>query len=153
MFRSAILLIAVAAFALGCIPPDDRRPGLWLSGESADFPSDWSFTDAHREIAIEVATPYLLAHSVTIWCVAVDGVLYVAARDPDEKNWPGWVATEPDVRLGIDDKVYEATLAPLDDEATIAALRAAYAEKYEFPPRQPGEGPPMRYWRVASRNE
>jgi hypothetical protein len=141
----------VICVASGCIAPDERRPGLWLPGEAAAPPSDWSFTDAHKEIALEVATPYLLAHSVTIWCVAVDGELFIGARDPDDKNWPGWVGSKPDVRLGIDAKIYEGALAELEDAETIRMLQNAYAAKYELPPRTSGEGPPMRYWRVDSR--
>ena len=151
MSRLALVLSACAGLALGCIAPDDSRPGLWLSGDDTELPSDWSFTDAYKEIAIEVGTPYLLAHSVTIWCVAVDGVLYIAARDPEEKNWPGWVADDPAVRLGIDGKLYEASLERLDDATTIAALRSAYEAKYELPPRDAADGPPMRYWRVGAR--
>ena len=146
-----LALLIAAALGSGCIAPDERRPGLWLSGEAAALPHDWSFTHAHKEIAVEVAAPYFLAHSVTIWCVEVDGALFIAARNPDEKNWPGWVAANPDVRLGIDGKLYEATLARLEDEPTIEALRGAYAEKYDLPPQNPEDAPPMRYWRVQPR--
>ena len=153
MSRLAPVLSACAGLVLGCIAPDERRPGLWLSGERTAFPSDWSFTDVHPEIAIEVAAPYLLAHSVTIWCVSVEGVLYVAARDPDEKNWPGWVAADPEVRLGIDGKLYEASLERLDDAGTVAALRGAYEAKYALPSRDAPDGPPMRSWCVRGRTE
>lgn len=138
--------------ASACIAPADSRPGLWLSGEAAALPEDWGFSDAHREIDLEVATPYLLAHSVTIWCVSVDGALFIAARDPDDKNWPGWVEDEPEVRLGVDDKLYEAALVRLDDAATIGALQAAYAAKYDLPSPPADAAPPMRYWRVEGRD-
>ncbi len=153
--RSWLTFVAIAAwsalFAAACIAPEDQRPGLWLSGEETPAPSDWAFTDAHKEIALQVATPYFLAHSVTIWCVSVDGTLYIAARDPDTKRWPGWVEDKPEVRIGIDGKVYDAELARLDDAASIRDLRSAYRAKYDLPPAVPGEGPPMRYWRVDPR--
>jgi hypothetical protein len=144
---------------LACLDPSDRRPGTWLSGEVAtELPGDWSFTDAQKEIAIEVATPYLLPHSVTIWCASLDGALYVGARDPATKRWPAWVDRDPKVRLGIGGKVYPVLLAPLDeraDAALLGRLRAAYAGKYALPATPadapPGSIPPTRYWRVEAR--
>jgi hypothetical protein len=145
----AFVLLAIALI-LGACDPQDRRPGLWLTGEVADVaPGDWSFSDEHGEIALEVATPYLIPHSVTIWCAQVDGTLYVAAAAPEEKNWPGWVADDPDVRLKIGDTVYDATLAELEDAAEIQAVRGAYAGKYEV--ANLGSGASLRYWRVGPR--
>lgn len=154
---AAALRVGLAAWlalaAAGCFGPDDRRPGLALTGEVAEsVPEDWSFTDAHPEIAIEVSPPYLIPHSVTIWCAQVDGDLYVAARNPEDKRWPGWVEDEPRVRLGIGDTVYEVRLHRLDDPERIARVREAYAAKYDLPPAPPEERPPMRYWRVRPRS-
>jgi hypothetical protein len=146
------LTLALALAGVGCIEPKDRRPGLWLGGEVAtEPPSDWSFTDEHREIAIQVRTPYWVPHSVTIFCAVADGQLFVAARDPDEKRWPGWVADEPDVRLGIGGRIYPATLRLIDDPDRIARIRDAYAAKYDMQASPPGGGPPMRYWIVDPR--
>lgn len=146
-------------FLLSCLDPSDRRPGTRLSGEVVtELPADWSFTDGHKEIAIEVATPYLIPHSVTIWCASLDGVLYVGARDPETKRWPAWADADPDVRLGIGGKVYEVRLVPLDeagDAALLARLRPTYAVKYALPApppdAPPGSVPPTRYWRVEAR--
>ncbi len=149
MRRTSVLAFLVL---LGCIGPSDQRPGLWLSGEEAAFPDDWSFSNAHREIALEIAAPYGLAHSVTIWCASVDGTLYVAARNPDEKRWPGWVASRPDVRLGVDGRLYEGRLVQIEEPEQIARIRGGYDTKYEMPARPAGGGPPMRYWRVAPRS-
>ncbi len=144
--------VVLAVVVVGCVPPDDRRPGLGLRGEVAEqFPPDWSFTDEHKEIAIEVHTPYLLRHSVTIWCASVDERLYVGAAFPETKRWPGWVDREPNVRLGIAGRIYEARLAPFDDPSQLARLREAYARKYDLPDA-PLEGrTPSRYWLVESR--
>ena len=55
------VVIAMATSLAGCFSPEDRRPGLRLRGQvMATAPSDWAFTNEHREIAIEVRTPYLL---------------------------------------------------------------------------------------------
>ena len=149
--RIGIAALVVAA-AVGC-GPSDRRPGLWLPGDvAAVVPADWSFSDQHREIALEVRSPYLLPHSVTIWCASLDGRLYVAARDPDAKRWPGWVERDPDVRLGLGGRIYEASLVRIDDAEQIARARRAYAAKYELPDPPPEGGPSLRYWRVEPRS-
>ena len=86
--------LALAFGAAGCIDPSDQRPGLWLSGEVAsELPSDWQFANDYREIAVQVATPYLIPHSVTIWCAATGEALYLGARNPETKRWPGCVTT------------------------------------------------------------
>jgi hypothetical protein len=120
-----------------------------LPGEVAPTPTDWSFTNEHGLIAIEVGTPYFLPHSVTIVCGALDGDLYVGARDPETKNWPGWVDDDPEVRLGIGERVYEGRLEPVSDEALIARVRQAMAIKYDRPPSAPRAN--VRYWRVQPR--
>jgi hypothetical protein len=151
MTRWLRLGIVIAIGLAGCFGPEGRRPGMRLPGQVAAFPSDWTFTNDHPEIAIEVRTPYLLPHSVTIWCAEVDGELYVGAREPGTKHWPGWADRNPDVRLGIGDRVFEVRLAPLDDAGRIARVRRAYAAKYDLPPVAPGQGPPIRYWHVVPR--
>lgn len=158
--RAGIALIAVAV-AAGCLAPRDQRPGFHLSGEAAPVPADWSFSDQHRQIAVEVRTPYLIRHSVTIWCASLEGRLYLAARAPETKNWPGWVDRDPRVRLGIGERVYDVRLVPLDDPDEIAKIRRAYAAKYQLPdpPAAPEPGsepapePARRYWGVSARGD
>jgi len=146
-----ILLVAIAV--PGCFAPKDQRPGLRLEGDVvAVAPQDWAFTNDHKEIAVEVRTPYLVPHSVTIWCAEVEGEFYIGARDPDTKRWPGWADRYPDVRLRIGPQVFEVHLTPLDDAERIASVRRAYAAKYDLPRTREGEGPPIRYWRVESRS-
>jgi hypothetical protein len=139
---------------VGCVEPEGRRPGTKLSGEAAPAPADWSFADAHEEIAIEVSGFLGLPHSVTIWCATLDGALFLGARDPDSKRWPAWVDEDPNARLKIADAIYDVRLTPLEDAATLERLQAAYAAKYEIPPPAPGAPapPPTRYWRVEARS-
>lgn len=145
-----VLKIAVIAAGmlvmLGC-EPQDRTPGLWLRGEAAEFPADWRFVDDQMEIAIQVSTPYLLPHSVTIWCVEVDGRLYVAAGRADTKNWPGWVDADPNVRLKIEGRLYDVSLVALSERGEIQSVQAAYAAKYDLGGGS-GAGEGTRYWRV-----
>ena len=147
------LAITVAACLAGCIDPKDQRPGLELHGEVVQqIPSDWSFTNANREIEIQVATPYWIPHSVTIWCAAVGGELYVGARNPDSKRWPGWVERDPNVQLRIGDRIYAVRLSQIDAADEIAQVRRAYVAKYDLPDPPPEGGPPMRYWSVEPRS-
>jgi hypothetical protein len=149
-----VLAITCLLLVAAC-EPDDRRPGLWLSGEvEASLPDDWSFTRDHPEIHIEVSTPYLLPHSVTIWCVDVDGALYVGARAPESKRWPGWVDDDPEVRLEIAGRIYPVRLLPLTSPVEIAPVAQAFAAKYRLPATASDateEEVGQRYWRVAPR--
>lgn len=146
-------LLCLLLLLAGC-EPSDRRPGLWLGGEvQAALPEDWSFTDAHKEIFVEVAAPYGLPHSVTVWCAQVDGALYLGARAPETKRWPGWVDADPAVRIEIDDRIYPVRLVALEDPEQIAEVAAAYAAKYDLPGGLAGDGSvSQRYWRVTPRS-
>ena len=141
-----ILAVVLGGCVSGCLSPQDQRPGLLLSGSVVSVPADWSFTDAHKEIAIQVRSPYLIPHSVTIWCVSVDGALHLAARDPETKNWPGWVDRDPRVRIRIDGQLYEGRLVDVEAAAQLEAIKAHYVAKYELPAMAPN----VRYWRFES---
>lgn len=150
---ASITAIATISVALGCFAPAEDRPGTHLAGPTAqEFPSDWRFTQEFQKIAIQVRTPYLLAHSVTIWCVSVDDSLVVGARNPETKSWPGWVDRDPEVRLKIGSEVYEARLTPIDDTQTLAKIRDAYRNKYDLGDRTDAEWPETRYWFVRARS-
>ena len=141
--------------SLACsIDPSDERPGFGLSGEVAQQPiQDWSFTSGAKEIFIETTTPYFIPHSVTIWCVTLDNQLYVGAWEPDTKRWVANVARDPNVRLGIANKIYAQKLEPVEDAATIARLDEAYARKYEYD-EEAGEeeAASTGHWRVVERD-
>lgn len=146
-------LTAAVLLTSGCVDPKDRRPGLWLTGTEASEPvSDWSFTDAHPEIAIEVRTPYGLRHSVTIVCAQRDGQLYVGARDPATKRWVSYVKRDPVVRLGIGGTIHPVRLEPLANPEEREAVVRAYAQKYQRPLLPPEERPEILYFRVLPRS-
>ena len=145
-----VALIIFVSLITAC-QPSDQRPGLWLSGEQASsHPGDWIFTDELHEIYVQVRTPYFIPHSVTIWCAQVDGQLYIAARNPDTKNWPSWIQKEPAVTLKVAGTLYDVNTEVVNDAAEIDEIKSAYAQKYQLSPK-PGETPPpMRYWRIHS---
>ena len=145
---AGLVVFSALLISMGC-EPQDSRPGLWLRGDVHEIPADWSFTRAHQEIALQVATPYLLPHSVTVWCTDVDGDLYLAAFGPDSKNWPGWVRDDSDVRLKIDHKLYDVTLQELMDADVIGPVQFAYGAKYDRD--VPADPAAIRYWLVTPR--
>lgn len=82
--------------------------GQRLSGEEVAYPSDWDFTDEHMTIAVESRPGN--PHSVTTWCWVMDGELYIPAGSGSTKDWPGYVTSDPRVRLKIGDSVYPVSL-------------------------------------------
>ncbi len=146
--KKSIITIITAFLLLSACEPKDERPGLWLRGELQPFPDDWSFTAEHPEIALQVAAPYFLPHSITILCAEHEGDLYVAAYRPKTKNWPAWVTENPNVVLKIGENLYEAHLARVNDPTAIIDALSAYGAKY----RSSGSIPTsVWFWRVEPR--
>jgi hypothetical protein len=152
-FQAAWRVLGLLAVACS-LEPSGARPGFGLSGEVAREPvSDWSFTDRVEEILIETRTGYGLSHSVTIWCVSIDGALYVGASAPDfpkERRWVSNVRRDPDVRLKIGDRIYERRLELVTDPAMTDLVNRAFGRKYHY---DVDEDPnPVVYWRVVDRD-
>lgn len=149
--RKSVIVLLFSAFLplLTACQPSDRQPGFWLSGEAESFPDNWLFSDEYREIGVEVSTPYLLPHSVTIWCVQVDGNLYIAASKPETKNWPDWVEKNPDVRLKIGERLFDVRLKQLEEPDVLTLVSKAYIKKYEL--KGSGIGGTSRTWSVEDR--
>jgi hypothetical protein len=128
------LLLLIAA-----CEPQDRRPGLWLSGELVEAPiDDWSFTDEIGEIFVETRTWYGIPHSVTTVCVAHDGSLYVPSvyleggEFPDARHWNRNVVRDPRVRLKIGNRLYERKAVLVEDPEEWDAVFAAFGRKSPF---------------------
>jgi hypothetical protein len=143
-----LAMIAALVFAAAC-QPKDTRPGFWLSGEQVDRPAEnWRFTDGVEEIFIETRTGYGLRHSTTIWCVELDGRLYVGSYDEDVKYWERNIARRPEARLRIDGRIYDVRVTPVDDSELDRRLDERYAEKYDMNEVFGDDPPPWRYYRV-----
>ena len=81
-----LALLSVVLVATAC-QPEDETPGLWLQGETVEEKiADWSFSDDVEEIFIETRPWYRLPHSTTIWCVALDGGLYIGSYGEEKKE-------------------------------------------------------------------
>ena len=131
---AVLLLVSVTGFEPKDCPPTDRSfsckmPGLWLKGEPVTTPvTDWAFTDQIPQIKIQTETPFLLPHSVTIWCAVYNGNLYVTSYRG--RQWVENIIRDPQVRLKIADKVFDRTLSIVNDPAEKAAVLQAKGRKY-----------------------
>ncbi len=129
-----LLLLSVTGFEPKDCPPTDKSlsckvPGLWIKGEPVTTPvTDWSFTDNIQQIKIQTQTPFLLPHSVIIWCAVYNGNLYVTSYRG--RQWVENIVRDPHVRLKIADKVFDRTLSIVEDPAEKAAVLQAKGRKY-----------------------
>jgi hypothetical protein len=106
-----------------------RAPGLWLKGDVVTTPvSDWSFTDKIQTIKIQTETPFLLPHSVSIWCAVYNGNLYVTSYRG--RLWVEDAIRDPHVRLKIGGRIYDRTLSLVSDPDEKAAVLQAKGKKY-----------------------
>jgi len=125
----ACLVLLLVALRITGFGPHDRTPGLWLKGDLVTTPvADWSFTDQIPQIEVQTQTPFLLPHSVTIWCAVYNGNLYVTSYRG--RQWVENIIRDPHVRLKIADKVFDRTLSMVDDPAEKAAVLQAKGRKY-----------------------
>src|ERR1700722_7556576 len=129
-----LLILSFTGFEPKDCPPTDRSrscrvPGLWLKGERVTTPvTDWSFTDKIPQIKIQTQTPFLLPHSVTIWCAAYNGNLYVTSYRG--RLWVEDIIRDPHVRLKIADQVFDRSLSVVSDSAEKEAVLQAKGKKY-----------------------
>ncbi len=114
------------------------RAGLWLTGEIVREPVtnwDWVYevNDPIRgnSIMLETRTWYGISHSVTINLTARGDKLYIGGSEQDfrlqkefpySKRWWANIERDPRVRMKIDGKIYEMTVALVADRAEVAQL-------------------------------
>jgi hypothetical protein len=143
-----VVLVLVILRVVG-LDPHERTPGLWLRGNvSTDPIADWSFTDQYKTVKVQTNTWYLLPHSVTTFCIAYNGQLYLATTRPETKQWSRNVARDPHVRLKVGDRLFDRTVAvvtdPTERESVLQARAKKYAQKY------PPPGPPFIVYHIVS---
>lgn len=139
---SGISVVVIVVVTLGMlrffgVDPQDRRPGLWLTGDLATMPVyDWSFTDDHEEIHLQTKTPYLIPHSVTIYCASYNGDLYLLSAYytggtyPDMRSWNRNIVRDPNVRLKIGDQLFDQTVSYVADESIRRPVYQTLGAKY-----------------------
>jgi hypothetical protein len=143
------LVLALLILRVIGLDPHERRPGLWLRGDVVTTPvADWSFTDKFQTVKVQTNSWYLLPHSVTTFCIAHNGQLYLATTRTETRQWSRNVARDPHVRLKIGEQLFDRTLAVVTDPAEREAVLQARAKKYSQ--KYPPPGPPFTVYHVVS---
>jgi hypothetical protein len=127
------LALVLVVLRITGLNPNDRIPGLWLTGDIVTTPvTDWSFTDKVPTIKLQTQSRFLLPHSVTINCLAYNGQLYVSSVYPagTPRSWNENVIRDPHVRIKIGDKLYDRTLVLVTDPAERDGVLQVRAKKY-----------------------
>jgi len=141
--------VVFALILAGC-EPIGPIPGGELSGELVRAPvQDWSLPGEEHEIYVETrpSDPY----SVTVWCVAHEGALYIPSRDPGKKRWVQNVMEDPDVRLKIADRIYEQRAVRVIDPAEFEAAGAKLIAKYEIESEDIDDATEVWLFRIEAR--
>ncbi|MGH0036576.1 MAG: hypothetical protein ACQGVK_16235 [Myxococcota bacterium] len=122
----ALTLMGVACGPMGPIP------GGELSGAEAAPPDDWAFSDATETVQLETrpADPY----SINVWGVGLGPHFYLAAGEGQASTWARHLVADPEVRLGVEGRLYPLRATRVEDPAEIERVLAAMQEKYDFVP-------------------
>jgi hypothetical protein len=144
------LVLGFAAFTLACGGPLGPIAGGELSGTVVAEPlTDWSFAGNEETIAVETRPDD--PHSVTTWCVTIDGQLYVPSRDPDEKEWVAFLRADNRARIRVGDEIYELQAIELSEETEIRKVADALVAKYDLERPSDSEPPKLAFFRFEPR--
>ena len=144
-------------------------PGLWLKGEVVSQPvTDWNFINqvnhpvTGNSIMLETRTWYGVPHSVTVNARPRGDKLYLSGSEqgarlekefPYSKAWWGNIERDPRIRMKIDGKIYEATVALVQDRDEVAQLLGRSPIGVQVDENGEEQVTSVRhYWRVFQRN-
>ena len=144
-------------------------PGLWLKGEVVSQPvTDWNFinqvnhTVTGNSIMLETRTWYGIPHSVTVNARPRGDKLYLSGSEqgarldkefPYSKAWWANIERDPRIRMKIDGKIYEATVALVQDRDEVAQLLGRSPIGVQVDENgQEQVTSVSHYWRVFQRN-
>ena len=144
-------------------------PGLWLKGEVVSQPvTDWNFINqvnhpvTGNSIMLETRTWYWVPHSVTVNARPRGDKLYLSGSEqgarlekefPYSKAWWANIERDPRIRMKIDGKIYEATVALVQDRDEVAQLLGRSPIGVQVDENGQEQVTSVRhYWRVFQRN-
>jgi len=144
-------------------------PGFWLTGEVVtEAVTNWDFINQvnhpvrGNSIMLETQTWYGVPHSVTVNAVPRGDELYLSgsaqgerleAEFPNNKAWWANIERDPRVRIKIDGKIYEATVALVQDRNEVAQLIGRNPVTTSVAENEQEQITGVRhYWRVFQRN-
>ena len=144
-------------------------PGFWLAGEVVEEPvMDWDFINQvehpvrGNSIMLETRTWYGIPHSVTVNARPRGDKLYLSGSEqgarldkefPYSKAWWANIERDPRIRMKIDGKIYEATVALVQDRDEVAQLLGRSPIGTQVDESGQEQITSVRhYWRVFQRN-
>ena len=121
-----LIAISFLSLVVGC-GPFLVVPGGRLDGAPTPAPNDWSFCDEVDTVQLETRPedPY----SVNIWAVGMGPFLYVHAG-ANRSSWVEHMEANADVRIRVEDNLYEVRASRVEDQDEFARFSDAYEEKY-----------------------
>lgn len=144
------LLLGVCLVSLGCNGPFLLLPGGALSGEPAETPADWGFAGSAGTAQLETRSAESPErYSVNIAYTVIDGALYINAGDT-ETRWAQNIAQDPNVRLRIEDALYETRADRVTDADALDAFGEAWTNQSWFR-RDPRELDRVWLYRIVAR--
>ena len=178
VIAAALLFFRVTGFEPWYIDPASAEfaesnrtawPGLWLKGEVVDGPvTDWDFINevnhpiTGNSIMLETRTWYGIPHSVTVNARPRGDKLYLSGSEqgarldkefPYSKAWWANIERDPRIRMKIDGKIYEATVALVQDRDEVAELLGRSPITIQEDENGQEQITSVRhYWRVFQRN-
>lgn len=134
--RLTPLLCIIFALA-GCHGPTGLLPGASLDGmgTTAAAPSDWDFVGESGGIKLE--TNPAAAYSVNLAYTVMEGRLYINAGGT-ETQWAKNIAANAEVRLLLDERLYDLRAERVTDRDEIESFAEAWTGQSFFrrDPRQ-----------------
>jgi hypothetical protein len=126
------LALMLTAPITGCGGPFVLLPGGALEGSTVAAPDSWAFTNDVKTVQLETrpAAPY----SVNIWVIALGENLYVHAG-ANRSTWVENIEADPNVRLRVNDSIYELVASRVDGQEEFDRFSDAYEKKYGRRPR------------------
>jgi hypothetical protein len=132
----AVVIAATAVIAarvhdgpLGPLPGGPLEAGATVVEPVAD----WSFATDVEEIELQLASQDT---SRTTWVLVQNGKAYIPASTqfPPGKTWHQKALEDGRATVRIDGRKFAVTLAKVDDETVLAAVREIASKKYRPPP-------------------
>ena len=126
----AITLLIIGMLLGGCdmIPFSSGE----LTGSLKEPPADW--TEVASKEVIELETNPAEPYSVKLWVIGMGPNLYVHAG-ANRATWVEHIEQNANVRLLIDDSLYELLAVRVESAEEFAAFAMVYEEKYGNRPR------------------
>ena len=124
------ILILLSAFILVSCEPMGPIPGGQLSGEVKVTPNDWSAFSGVELVQLETRPddPY----SLNIWGVGLGKDYYIASGGGGESNWVDHILENSEVRLRIENNIFELKAVRITNEEELAQVLKRYKEKYDM---------------------